>query len=72
MSKKEKTTEEEEVKKTPKGGVSKITFTIRDRDGKNGKSERVFDEATHGEDFAEIADTFAESEKREILNRKDE
>ena len=73
MPKAKKTTEEIPEKETKKSSkTSKVIFIINDRDGKDGKSQRVFDEATNGEDFKELADSFAESEKRSILERIDE
>ena len=72
MAKAKKTTEEEVPEKKSTKKTGKIIFIINDRDGKDGKSQRVFDEETHGEDYKDLADSFAESEKRSILERIDE
>ena len=72
MAKEKTTTEEEVTKKSSKKEVSRIIFTIKDRDEKNGVATRVFDEDTHGEDFKDVADSFAEAEKNQILSRTDE
>lgn len=51
-----------DASKIPKG-VKKVTFTLY-----SGKT-RVFDEATHGEDFGDVADEFHASNVKSEENR---
>ncbi len=49
----------------PKKKISKVVFTRKDG------SKREFSETVHGEDFVEIADEFAETNKNVIASREE-
>ena len=63
-----KTEEEEEIKETPKGEVSKVYFKIKN----HPRGGRAFTPEEHGENFVEVANEFEKNNKAEIISRTEE
>lgn len=57
--------QEPEVRATKKSAITKVVFTRKDT------STREFSKTVHGEDFLTIADEFALTNARFIVDRKD-
>lgn len=64
--------DDEDDSDTGSTGTGKVTIVLSNRNTRDGQSTRVFDEATHGADFAKVADEFAETNKHLVISRTDE
>lgn len=49
--------------------VTKVIIKIKDRDTKDGTRHRTFTKEDHGENFRELADQFAETNKYLVIDK---